>query len=387
MNYDFDQVIDRRNTGSVKWNVPETELPMWVADMDFQTAPEIIEALQQRVEHGIFGYTTVPKEWFSAVQSWRKIRHHHDVAKESLLFCTGVIPAIDSTIRTMSEPGDQVLILSPTYNHFYISIQDNGRVPVECHLEYANGTYGINKADFTAKAADPKTKIFFLSNPQNPTGNLWDKETLEWIGETCKAHDVLVIADEIHCDLTDPGFAYTPFASVSQTCADNSVTCIAPTKTFNIAGIQTAAVIISNETLRHTIREALEVYGASMPNAFAIDAAIAAFTQGGPWLDALRRYLADNKAFVHDYLKEHLPQVNAVSSHATYLMWLDFGEITEDAGELSKWIRKETGLFMMPGIEYGSNGKAFTRLNIACPRATLTDGLERLVRGVHTYGA
>ena len=387
MTYDFDQMINRRNTGSVKWDVPESDLPMWVADMDFQTAPEIIEALKKRAAHGIFGYAAVPDAWYDAVIHWRSTRHHHHVKKESMLFCTGVIPAIDATIRTMSAPGDQVMVLTPTYNHFFISIKDNDRVPVECHLGYDNGSYSLDKADFTAKAADPKTKIFLMSNPQNPTGNLWDRETLAWIGETCKANGVFVIADEIHCDLTDPGFAYTPFASVSEICANNSVTCIAATKTFNIAGIQTAAVIISNEEIRRKIAHAIEIYGASMPNAFAIDAAIAAFTKGGPWLDKLRTYLAENKVYVQKYLGEYLPQVKVTVSHATYLVWLDFSEVTGDAGELSKHIRKETGLFMMPGIEYGSNGKAFTRLNIACPRALLTDGLQRLVKGVNTYGA
>jgi len=387
MQYDFDKVINRRDTGSIKWDVPETDLPMWVADMDFQTAPEIIQALQTRVNHGIFGYTAVTGQWYEAVATWRRERHHHQASKESLLFCTGVIPAIDTTLRVMTEPGDQILVLTPTYNHFFISIKDNGRVPVECHLDYANGAYELNKEDFAAKVADPKTKIFLMSNPQNPTGNIWDRETLAWIGETCKANDVLVIADEIHCDLTDPGYDYVPYASVSETCAQNSITCIAPTKTFNIAGIQSAAVIIENAELREKIEKGLEVYGASMPNAFAIEAAVAAFTQGGPWLDALREYLADNKTFVHGYLAEHLPQVKAVSSHATYLMWLDFSQVTDDAGPLCRHIRKETGLFMMKGIEYGSNGDKFTRLNIACPRATLIDGLERLVRGVNTYGA
>lgn len=386
MNYNFDQVINRRGTGALKWNVPETDLPMWVADMDFQTAPEIIEALHRRAEHGIFGYTAVTDAWYDAVISWRKTRHHHEISKESLLFCTGVIPAIDAAIREMTGPADQVLVLTPTYNHFFISIKDNGRVPVECHLRYAGGTYTLNKEDFAAKAADPKTKLLLLSNPQNPTGTIWDKETLDWIGKTCKANDVLVIADEIHCDLTDPGYEYVPFASVSETCAENSITCIAPTKTFNIAGIQTAAVVISNPQLRRNIKNAMAVYGASMPNAFAIEAAVAAFTKGGPWLDALRAYLSENKAFVHAYLAEHLPKVKAVSSHATYLMWLDFREVADDAEDLSKWIRKETGLFMMKGIEYGSNGDTFTRLNIACPRETLIDGLERLVKGVNTYG-
>ena len=387
MYYDFDKVINRRNTGSIKWDVPETDLPMWVADMDFETAPAVVEALQNRAAHGIFGYTTVPENWYETYQNWWETHHHYRPNREHLLFCNGVIPAIDTAIRDLTDPGDQVLILTPTYNHFFISIKDNNRLPVECHLVYTNGTYTLNKEDFAAKAAHPKTKILLLSNPQNPTGNIWDADTLNWIGETCKNNNVLVIADEIHCDLTDPGYEYVPFVSVSQTCADNSITCIAPTKTFNIAGIQTAAVVIPNQELRRKMRHGIEVYGASMPNAFAIEAAIAAFNHGRPWLDNLRQYLADNKQCVHDYLREHLPQVKAVSSHATYLMWLDLSSITEDATALNRYIRSTTGLYMMHGQEYGSNGKAFTRLNIACPRATLEDGLKRLTRAIKAYTA
>lgn len=387
MHYDFNKIIDRRNTGSIKWNVPETDLPMWVADMDFETAPAVTAALKNRVDHGVFGYTHVTDAWYEAYQNWWERRHNWRPAKEHMLFCTGVIPAIDSAIRCLTEPGDQVVILTPTYNHFFISIKDNNRLPVESYLDYRDGQYTINKEDFVTKVSDPKTKILLLSNPQNPTGNIWSKEILAWIGETCKRHNVFVIADEIHCDLTDPGFDYVPFASVSEDCATNSMTCIAPTKTFNIAGIQTAAVVISNEEIRKKMVQAIEIYGASMPNAFAVEAAIAAFTEGEPWLNDLRAYLAENKGFVHAYLAEHLPKVKAVSSHATYLMWLDFSQITEDGRHLNRWIRNSSGLFMMDGLEYGSNGTAFTRLNIACPRKTLTDGLERLVGAVERYTA
>ena len=351
MHYDFDNVIDRRNTGSIKWDVPEQELPMWVADMDFEAAPAIKEALEKRVAHGVFGYTVVPETWYEAYQNWWERRHNFRPERESILFCNGVIPAIDTAIRDLTEPGDQVLILTPTYNHFFISIKDNNRQPVECHLTYADGNYTLNKEDFAAKVADPKTKVLLLSNPQNPTGTIWDRETLAWIGQICKENQVLVIADEIHCDLCDPGYEYVPFASVSEVCADNSITCIAPTKTFNLAGIQTAAVVISNRDLRRKMRKGIEIYGASMPNAFAIEAAIAAFNEGEPWLEELRAYLAENKKFVHEYLAEHLPQVKAISSHATYLMWLDFGAITEDGVNLNRYIRQKTGLFMMPGLE------------------------------------
>lgn len=385
MKYDFETLTDRRNTNSLKWDVEANELPMWVADMDFQTAPQIIEALEERVRHGIFGYTIIPDQWHQAIISWWRERHGFEMKKEWLRFCTGVIPAIDSTIKALTNVGDNILMLTPIYNHFFISIEENQRKPVESRLNYEDGRYEIDYADLEKKLADPKTGLMILSNPHNPTGNIWDRATLERIGQLCQKHQVTVISDEIHCDLTDPGYEYTPFASVSDLCAENSITCIAPTKTFNIAGLQTAAVLIPSEGLRDKIKHGLSVDNADEPSAFAVDAAIAAFTKGGPWLDALRQVILENKAFASRFIEQNLADVRVVSSHATYLMWLDFGRITKDATELCSWIRTETGLYMNVGEIYGGNGKEFARLNVACQKSRLADGMERLAKGIASY--
>ena len=385
MKYDFETIIDRRGSDSLKWDVGEKELPMWVADMDFQTAPEIIEALKERVCRGIFGYTIIPDRWHEAIMGWWKSRHGFEIKKEWLRFCTGVIPAIDCTIRALTKPGEKILMLTPIYNHFFISIEENERVAVESRMEYDGSKYWINYADLEAKLADPKTPLMILSNPHNPTGNIWDRETLARIGELCQKHQVTVIADEIHCDLTDPGCEYTPFASASEICAHNSITCIAPTKAFNIAGLQTAAVVVPEERLREKVKKALEVGDSAEPSAFAIDAAVAAFTKGGPWLDALRAHILQNKERVCQFVAENLPEVGVVPSHATYLMWLDFGRITEDATELCKWIREKTGLYMNVGEIYGGNGRQFARLNVACQSERLKDGLARLTKGIQLY--
>ncbi len=385
MKYDFETMIDRRGTNSLKWNVGENELPMWVADMDFQTAPEIIEALKEKVCHGIFGYTIIPNAWHEAIMGWWRMRHNFEIKKEWLRFCTGVIPAIDCAIRALTNPGEKILMLTPIYNHFFISIEENEREAVECQLEYDGSKYWINYVDLEAKLADPKTPLMILSNPHNPTGNIWEKETLARIGELCQKHQVTVIADEIHCDLTDPGYAYTPFASVSETCAHNSITCIAPTKAFNIAGLQTAAVVVPAESLREKVQKALEVGDSAEPSAFAIDAAVAAFTKGAPWLDALRAHIFQNKQLAGRFIAENIPEVSVVSSHATYLIWLDFSEITDDSTKLCQRIREETGLYMNIGEIYGGNGGQFARLNVACQSERLKDGLARLAKGIQLY--
>ena len=244
MKYDFDIVTDRRNTHSLKWEAADGELPMWVADMDFKTAPEILSAIKERVEHGVFGYSVVPESWYSAYRDWWKSRHHFDMDREWLIFCTGVVPAISSIIRKLTTPAEKVLIQTPVYNIFFNSILNNGRQVLESELRYKEGEYEIDFEDLERKLADPQTALMILCNPHNPIGKIWDRETLAKIGELCKKHHVVVLSDEIHCDLTAPETEYIPFASVSKTCQENSITCIAPTKAFNLAGLQTAAVVV-----------------------------------------------------------------------------------------------------------------------------------------------
>lgn len=385
MTYDFDTPTERRNTNSLKWDVAEGELPMWVADMDFQTAPEIREAIMKRAEHGIFGYSVIPDAWYEAYIQWWKMRHGYTMERDWLIFCTGVVPAISSIIRKLTTPAEKVLIQTPVYNIFFNSILNNGRQVLESPLRYDGKEYRIDFADLEEKLSDPQTALMILCNPHNPTGKIWDRQTLEKIGALCSRHHVTVVSDEIHCDLTDPEESYVPFASVSETCRQISITCMAPTKAFNLAGLQTAAVSVPDEVLRHKVWRALNTDEAAEPNAFAVEAAVAAFTRGADWLDALRDYLYENKKLAEAYIEKEIPDVRAVASQATYLLWLDCSGLIGCGREAAGFLRRETGLYLSEGSQYGGNGADFLRMNIACPRAVLKDGLERLKNGLAAY--
>lgn len=383
--YDFDELTNRFGTGSLKWDVNEGELPMWVADMDFETAPEIIEALQKRIEHGVFGYQNVTDDWYQAYQSWWSRRHQFKIEKDWLIFCTGVVPAISSIVRKVTTVGENVLVQTPVYNIFFNSIRNNGRNILESPLVYEQGEYHIDFKDLEEKLSNPQTSLFILCNPHNPIGKIWDRETLEKIGELCDRYHVIVVSDEIHCDLTDPGYEYVPFASVSDQCRENSITCIAPTKTFGIPGIQTAAVVVPNPVLRHRVNRGLNTDEVAEPNNFAVAAAVAAFQHGDQWLTELREYLSQNKQYVRDYIGAYIPEIKVVPSNATYLLWLDCSELTDDACELQRFIEKHSGLVLTEGEEYGTPGRRFLRLNPACPRSRVQDGMERLKNSVTAY--
>lgn len=374
----FDEIIDRRGTQSYKWDVAEDELPMWVADMDFQTAPAIREALEKRVAHGVFGYSIIPEEWYDAYIGWWERRHHFVMDKEWLIFTTGVVPAISSVVRKLTTPAENVVVITPAYNIFFNSIYNNGRNILECIMNYADGKYELDFEDLEAKCKDPQSSLLILCNPHNPTGIVWTKEQLARIGEICARNHVVVLSDEIHCDLTLPGVGYTPFASASDICKEISVSCIAPTKTFNIAGLQTAAVCIPNELLRHRVWRALNTDEVAEGNVFAADVAIAAFTQGEEWLLELQEYLAKNRAFAEDYIANKLPMLRVVKGQATYLLWIDCTSLGMRSDDLSEDIRRKTGLYLSEGCEYRGDGRNFLRMNLACPKSRLEDGLSRL---------
>jgi cystathionine beta-lyase len=382
MDYDFDKETERRNTGSLKWDVPAEELPMWVADMDFEAAPAIKEALAKRVEHGIFGYSILPKNWYEAYQGWWRRRHNFEIKRNWLVFCTGVVPALSTAVRKLTTPGEKVLIQTPVYNIFYNSILNNGRNVLESPLSYDGSRYTVDFCDLEEKLSDPQVSMMILCNPHNPVGNIWDRETLAKIGELCKKHHVIVFSDEIHCDLTAPGKEYIPFASVSEICRSISVTAIAPTKSFNLAGLQTAAVMVPEPVLRHKMWRALNTDEVAEPNSFAVDAAVAAFTKGDDWLDALRAYVQSNKELVRDFLSEELPFLTLGSLDVTYLLWIDCSKITEDTSELALRLRREAGIYLSDGSIYGGNGKKFLRMNVACPRRRVQEGLMRLKKGL-----
>ena len=384
MKYDFDTVYDRRATDSVKWKVKENELPMWVADMDFKTAPEIIDALVNRAEHGIFGYTDLTDQWYDAYINWWDRRHDLKMERDGLMFCTGVVAAISSIVRKLTTPNENVLIQTPVYNIFFNSIINNGCRVLENKLIYDGETYSVDFKDLEEKLSDPQTTLMILCNPQNPAGKIWDKETLYKTGELCAKYNVTVISDEIHCDITEPGRDYVPFLSVSDDCRKTGIMCMAPTKTFNLAGIQTAAIYVPDRTLFYKVRRGINTDEVAEPNGFATVGAIAAFTKGEPWLDELREYISENRKITENFVAAEIPGMSVVKSEATYLLWLDISNIGKSR-EVAPFLRKNTGLFLTAGAHYGEVGDGFLRLNIACPKTTLYDGLKRLKKGIEEY--
>ena len=382
MKYDFDTPINRRNTDSLKWSVGEMELPLWVADMDFKTAPEILQRIRERTEHGVFGYSIIPDYWYEAYCDWWERRHGLAVKRDWLLFASGIVPAISSVIRHLTKPDERVLIQPPVYNAFFHIIKDNGREIAENPLNYKNGEYSVDFEDLEKKLSDPKVTLMILCNPHNPIGKLWDRETLEKIGELCAENGVTVVSDEIHCDLTDPNVDYIPFASVSELCGNNSITCVAPTKTFNLAGMKTSALIVPNEALRRRVGRGLDIDCLGDPNGFSCDAAYAAYTYGDDWLNQLRQYLFENKTMVKEFVSNELPQITLTECEATYLMWLNCGGVRGFNGDSPKFIREKTGLFLSEGRIFGREGEKCMRMNVACTKATLSDALERLKKGI-----
>ncbi len=385
MDFDFDQEIDRRQTNSLKWEVASGELPLWVADMDFPAAPVIQEALQRRLSERIFGYNIVPDVWQQAIQFWWQERHGFAVEKDWLIFCTGVVPAITCAVKRLSNIGDKVIVQTPVYDIFFHSIENSGRQVQENALLYEDGHYAMDFADLEEKLADPLTTLLILCNPHNPAGKLWTKEELARLGELCQRYHVQVISDEIHCDLTDPGTEYVPFAAAAEVCAAISVTCISASKAFNIAGLQSAAVMIPAEALRQKMVRGLNADELAEPNSFAIEATVAAFRGGAAWLDALRSYLYENKQLVRRFLQQELPAIRVASGAATYLLWLDCRKFSADVPGLCAFLRRETGLFLTAGVQYRGNGRDFLRMNIACPRSRIEDALQRLKQGCTAY--
>jgi len=387
MAFDFDKQVDRRGAliDSLKWDCKPGELPMGVADMDFETVPEVQSVIRERANHGTFGYAIEPKGWGEAYVNWWKNHHDFTMDPEKLIYATGAVPAISSMVRSLSNVAENVLLMTPVYNIFYNSILNNGRKVLESPMVYADGTYHVDFQDLEAKMADPQTSLMILCNPHNPIGHIWDEETLVRIADLAWTHGVVVISDEVHCDLVDPGLSYVPFARVSEHARMNSVTCLAPSKTFNLAGIQSAAVYVENRFLHHKVWRGLNTDEVAEGNAFAYEVAIAAFTYGWKWLTELREYIYGNKQFVAAFLGENLPEVHLIPEDATYLLWVDISKVAEDARDLAKFIRKETGLWVSAGDVYGGNGSKFLRINIATNRHNVVDGMNRLKDGVRKY--
>lgn len=385
MRYDFTEIHDRRNTNAYKWDVKEGVLPMWVADMDFQTATEITDAILKKVQSGILGYTYVPEEWKQSIVDWQLRRHHVLVNLEWLIYATGVVPILSSVVRKFTERVDNVVIQTPVYNIFFNSIRNNGRNIVENKLIYANHEYSIDFEDLEDKLSDSKTTMMILCNPHNPIGKIWDYETLEKIGLLCLRHQVLLISDEIHADLTAPQKRYTPLLSLPDSIVQNSIICYAPTKTFNLAGIHSAMAIVKNETIRSKLIRALNTDEVAEPNAIAVEATIAAFTHGDVWLDELREIIHKNREVVRDFIETKLPKCHLVNGEATYLLWIDCCRITLESKKLIDFLKNEVGLLLSSGDIFGDNGQGFIRMNVACPFPILKLGLDKLHEGISRF--
>lgn len=381
MNYDFDSIIDRKNTGSLKWDLFDTQLPMWVADMDFNVAPEIQKALIERINHGVYGYAVIPDEFYESYVNWWKKRHNLIMKKEDMLFSIGVMPSISSIIRELTNENDSILIQTPVYHVFFYVIRDNNRKILENELVYDGKDYSINFEDLEEKLSRKDTKLMLLCNPHNPVGKIWNKEELQKIDSLCKKHDVILISDEIHCDLVNPDKHYIPFENIV-TDKDNVITALAPTKTFNIAGIQSSILHIENREIYEKIKNRLALDNQSQINVFSIVATITAFNECEDWVNQLNEYIYQNKLLVDEFLKKEIPKIKLVPSEATYLLWLDCTQLSIKSEEFNKYLNDNFGLYVSPGKQFGENGDEFLRLNVACPKSMLLDGLNRLKQAV-----
>lgn len=379
MIYNFDEVIPRRGTNSLKWDCATEEgvLPMWVADMDFRAAQPIVDALQKRVGHGVFGYTQVPDAYYEAVINWFDRRHGWQMNKEWIIYTTGVVPAVSAVIKALTQPGDKVLMQTPVYNCFFSSIRNNGCEIASSTLIYENQTFRTDFEDLERQAADERVKVMLLCNPHNPAGRVWTREELTRIGEICLRHGVTVVSDEIHCELVAPGYVYTPFASLSKEFEQHSVTCMSPSKSFNIAGLQIANIVAADEEIRQKIDRAINTNEVCDVNPFGVVGAIAAYNEGEEWLTQLLDYIWGNYQCMKAFCEEHLPEFPLTKLEGTYLVWMDCRALNRPSLELEHDLVREAKLWINPGTMYGAEGEGFMRWNIACPRASVLEGLKR----------
>lgn len=381
MKYDFDEIVNRRGTNSVKWDEAKEEgvIPMWVADMDFKAAPCILEALKKRVDHGVFGYTIVPDSYYESIISWFERRHQWHIERDWIVYTSGVVPAISAIIKALTEPGDKVLVQTPVYNCFFSSIRNNGCTTAENALVRKGNSYEIDFDDFERQAADEKTKVFLLCNPHNPAGRVWTPEELSRMNDICLKHGVKVIADEIHCELVMPGHVFTPFAAVSKACQDNCITTNSPTKSFNIAGLQIANIITNNAEDRQKIDRAININEVCDVNPFAVIALQAAYNEGEDWIDQLNVYLRENYQALKTFFKDNLPQLEVIDLEGTYLVWVNVRATGMTGNELTDKLLKEGKVFVNRGTMYGeTTGEDYIRINIAMPRSLMLEGLKRM---------
>lgn len=389
MPVDFDTVPNRRGTNCFKYDfaremgMPEDVLPLWVADMDFPTAPAVLERLHALAEHGIFGYTGVKDAYFSAVHNWYAQRFGWETQRSWLVTTPGVVFAIAIAIRAFTQKGDAILIQQPVYYPFADKVTENDRQLVVNPLILKNGRYEMDFADMERKIADNHVKMLLLCSPHNPVGRVWTKEELLRVGEICQKHGVLVVSDEIHADFTYAGHTHRVFASVKSEFANFTITCTAPSKTFNLAGLQNSNIFIPNRQLRHAYKKELSACGCGGTNCMGMAACQAAYEAGADWLEQLKQYLAGNLAYVRQFLREKLPDIALIEPEGTYLVWLDLRKLGLTEQQQRQLIVQDAKLWLDTGTLFGQGGEGFERINIACPRATIEQAMQRLERAVH----
>ena len=396
--YNFDKIINRKGTNCLKYDYavergkPADVLPLWVADMDFTVSEEITKSLHAAVDHGIYGYTQPKDAYYNAITNWMEKNHNWKTKREWIMKTPGVVFALGAAVKAFTKPGDAVLIQNPVYYPFTNIIRDNDRRVIDNTLVYekrvteGKSQYSIDYEDFERKIVQENIKLFILCNPHNPVGRVWNREELQYLGEICLRHHVIVVSDEIHNDFVYPGFEHTVFANVDPRFAEFTVTCTAPSKTFNLAGLQISNIFISNETLREAFQKEIDKTGYDEPNALGAVACEAAYRGGQEWLDQLRAYLLENLNFLRTYLQEKSPQIHLVEPEGTYLVWLDCSELGISGKELDQFIVEKAGLWLDGGAMFGPSGSDFQRVNIACPRATLELALDKLKAAVDNLG-
>ena len=376
MKYNFDELIERRGTGCVKWDESLNDvIPLWVADMDFAVAPAILEAIRQRAKHPVFGYTFVQDDYYESVISWFKRRHGWTIQREWMLYTTGVVPAMSCVIKALTMPGEKVLILSPDYNCFFSSIRNNGCEVLENKLVRKNYSFEIDWNDFEIKCADEKTTVFLLCNPHNPTGRVWTRKELERMRDICHLHHVRIVSDEIHCELIMPGYHFCPMGIIDS----EAIILNSPSKSFNIAGLQIANIICQDAEIRRRIDRAININEVCDVNPFAPIAVKAAYNESEEWIDELNQYLCQNYQILNLFFSKELPQCKVCKLEGTYLVWIDVSALGEPVEQLCERLLNKGKVWVNPGTMYGTeSGMGYIRINIACPRNRLIEGLKRI---------
>lgn len=379
MKYNFDKVVNRKNTDCYKWDTTKDGvIPMWVADMDFEVAPKIVESIIKKANHKIFGYTIISDKYYEAEISWSKKRFNFDLQKEWIEATTGVIPSLSTILQTFCKKGDKVLIQSPVYHYFNIAIKRNELEILTNNLVYKNSNYEINFEDFENKLKNEKPKLFILCNPHNPVGRVWRKDELIKMGELCLKYNVLVISDEIHRDLVFKDYSFIPFASICEDFLQNSITCTSATKTFNLAGLKASNIIVANQDLRVKLNENLVKNEIKSLNIFGIESTISAYEYCEDWLEELLIYLEKNRDFLENFIAKNIPNIKVIKAEATYLMWLDISNFGLDSTTFTKKLEEIGKVRVISGSTFGENGDNFIRVNIACPKKILEQALNAL---------